>query len=1033
MKKLTKTPFLCRMNSAAKKASPMNRAKSRISTRFIGFTILTERFNARGRRAILWLACILLVGCTDFPNPFGAPSSDDPADMPTAASQAVAPEGPTLTPVLAATQTPTVEIPTPTPTIDPNLPDWTVLVYMAADNSLDAASVFNMNQMEAAELGDNVQVIVQWDRAANKPWSDTRRYIIRPDDDDQTINSEILAEIGELNMGDPSVLADFIQWGLANYPANRTSLVVWDHGVGWSGIAEDDTDQDQLTLDELERGLAAGIRDKEAFKFDMIGFDACLMGQLDVYQSLVPYAHAAAASEELTPAAGWPYTQWLNQLANTPDADGKIAAQLATEAFINYYSTEAPTDFVTMAAIDLEQIDGVTQALGDLTAELEQDMALATSLVAPARAGTEIYAKAYGLNAERFGAIDLNHFAAILENQSPNPQISQLAQNVSQAVDNAVLLNDSGRGLPNAAGISLYFPSTAANLDRSYANETTISSWERFLNRYHATTQERVSPPQVAIFQEDAPTDYTGAPIPQNYGQNNPLWLGFQVSGLGLSGVNLLVGQTAIGADGVEQTKLLEVDPLIPEPQRLVDGTEVFKWQDGQHEDFFIWDTRVTYLKDDSGQGQFVILWATTPDGSGDQRTASGILTDASTGQQSEASLVFNTTVRASIQAWAFTPEGTPYEISAQPGDTFTPYDWLLTADGIEPIPGTPLTLNGNSQLTYDWRPVPDGDYKIGFEALNQAGGKNRELVDISVSQSSASTRSFLDPYTGFQFAYPADWYSPDWRGPVLFTSDQDGNTLFQVTIFDQSEGLSAQDIQAQALSTYSGVDVLYEEELEIAGQPAVETAYGYTDADGIEHTGLFYTFVIGDEGVLIDVDGLRENEAQLIETSRSLVATWQYRPVGAGLFPAKWPVVDLEKIAVPSPDDFEQDDRGLWQRFSANGDNSVFIAFNSGASSDRPAGEWIQALADSASDGTVGYEDTATFRIAINDRVWARRDFSFINKSGQEIWGFIMVSEVSPGENDEQIMVWAEAPASLYNRLDQNVFVVMLTQLESK
>ena len=41
------------------------------------------------------------------------------------------------------------------------------------------------------------------------------------------------------------------------------------------------------------------------------------------------------------------------------------------------------------------------------------------------------------------------------------------------------------------------------------------------------------------------------------------------------------------------------------------------------------------------------------------------------------------------------------------------------------------------------------------------------------------------------------------------------------------------------------------------------------------------------------------------------------------------------------------------------------------------------------------------------------------------------MVSELD--ENGEQIMAWAEAPAASYNRLDQNVFVVMLTQLENR
>ena len=41
------------------------------------------------------------------------------------------------------------------------------------------------------------------------------------------------------------------------------------------------------------------------------------------------------------------------------------------------------------------------------------------------------------------------------------------------------------------------------------------------------------------------------------------------------------------------------------------------------------------------------------------------------------------------------------------------------------------------------------------------------------------------------------------------------------------------------------------------------------------------------------------------------------------------------------------------------------------------------------------------------------------------------MVSELEG--SGEQITAWAEAPAPSYNRLDQNVFVVMLTQLEER
>ncbi len=991
--------------------------------------------SKNGLFSFLLLALIILSSCTDFDFSGLQNSEATPAQLPTLADPADQPAGPTLTPIAPATLTPTITPPTLTPTIDPTLPDWTILIYMAADNSLDAASVFNINQMEAAQLGDNIQVIVQWDRAADKPWSDTRRYKISQDEDTNTVNSEVLAEIGELNMGDPSVLADFLRWGLTNYPANRTALVVWDHGVGWSGIAEDDTDNDQLTLDELERGLAAGIQDKEGFKFDMVGFDACLMGQLDVYQTLAPYAQAAAASEELTPAAGWPYTQWLNQLSENPKSNGKDAARLATESFINYYSTEAPTDFVTMAAIDLDAISNVSEALNRLTDELSTDINLATSIVAPARAGTEIYAKAYGLNAERYGAIDLSHFAKILAAQSSDLQISALAVDVSTAVDSAVILNDSGRGLPHASGISLYFPNSGRNLDRSYANETANPAWERFLSNYHAAARdsERNAPPEISIIQEPSKSGTESQDDGQSisYGQNNPLWLGFQVSGLDISGVDLLVGQTELNDAGEERLKLFEVDPLVPEPQRLVDGSALYEWQDGLHEDFFIWDSRVTWLKDDFSQGQFVILWATTPDGSGNQRTASGILTDQNSGIETEISLVFNTDSRLSIQAWAFTPDGTPYEISARPGDTFTPFNWVLTNDGLEREPGTRLTLNGASQLGYEWRPLPDGDYKVGFEAKGIADKSNRELIDVSLVQTALDRRSFLDPYTGFQFTYPAEWYQPKWRDQLLFTSNQDGTTTFQVTVFDKAAGLTAQQLQAQAFENFGDVDQLYEDSLQIAGLDALETAYGYTDADGGEHTGLFYTFVSGDQGYLIDLDGLRENEAQTIEIGRNLVNTWDFRPVGEGLFPGKWPTINLENIAVPNPADFKQTERRGWQRFYAGWDTNIFIAFRTETATETPIAEQVSKLAGAAAQGVTGFEETTIFRLAIKDRIWSRKDFSYIASSGQEIWGFIMVTEDEI--SGEQIMAWAEAPAASYNKLDQNVFAVMLTELKGR
>ncbi|MEM9776775.1 MAG: hypothetical protein AAF902_19500, partial [Chloroflexota bacterium] len=651
-----------------------------------------------------------------------------------------------------------------------------------------------------------------------------------------------------------------------------------------------------------------------------------------------------------------------------------------------------------------------------------QDMNLAASIIAPARAGTEIYARAYGFDAEQYSAIDLKHFSDILAEQSPDPAIAEQAQFLANSVSDAVILSESGRGLPNASGISLYFPTSKQLTNPSYAIENSLPDWQQFLISYHQTTFDRNVPPRVEIFQE---TNNLTNTLP-TASENLPLWLGFQISGLDLTNVNLLVGQNQD-----ERLKLLEFDPLIPEPSRLANGNAVYEWKDGLHEDFYIWHTRVTWLTDDAGNGQFVILWPLNQDGSGNRRTARGVLVSGQTGEEFEASLVFDTTSRLSVQAWAFTAEGTPYEISAQPGDTFIPYDWFLSDGQLTRELGVPMILNGGAQLVYDWLPVPNGVYQIGFEAKNQAGNKNRTLVEVEVAQADTLNRTYLDPYTGFQFDYPADWYRPTWSNERLFSTDRTGDTALQITIFDESTGLSAEQIRQQALKDFGNVNILYDDQLEIAGQPAVSTAYGYTDSDGNEHTGLFYAFVVEDNGYVIDVDGQRDNEPATIQIVNTIANSWRFRPVGTGLFPGQWPRVNLDQISVPSPTDFEQEESGSWQRFEASWNSQVFIALKSDqVANDRAIDQTIQAMSTSAGTDVNGFSETPTYRIAIRDRVWARRDFSYVDDGGQEIWGFIMVTEQSINGEINHITAWAEAPAATYNSVEQNVFAIMLSEI---
>ena len=184
---------------------------------------------------ILLLMLFLLSAC-EFPRRSDPPPATGQADQPATPTATTA-----AATVTALPSTPTrlaTAVPQPSPTYDPDLADWTVLVYLDADNNLELPGLRDLNEMEAAGRADGVNVLVQIDRAldesdADGDWSETRRYLVTADKDPDQVISEQVASLNEVNMGDPQVLADFLAWGINNYPANHYALILWDHGAGW--------------------------------------------------------------------------------------------------------------------------------------------------------------------------------------------------------------------------------------------------------------------------------------------------------------------------------------------------------------------------------------------------------------------------------------------------------------------------------------------------------------------------------------------------------------------------------------------------------------------------------------------------------------------------------------------------------------------------------------------------------------------------------------------------------------------------------
>lgn len=239
--------------------------------------------------------------------------------------------------------------------------DWTVLVYMAADNNLWQNAVQDINDMESVALPTGLNLIVQSDMPQSSPYPGGQRRRIRQDSSSQ-ITSPLLANLGQINSGDQQTLNNFVRWGFAAYPASRKMLVIWGHGDSWfkgdesKWICPDDDAQAFISVSngDLKRALT------NIPMLDILLFDACSMQSLEVLAEVQHAARRVIASAELVPATGFPYSDMLNAFTATATTD-QVCTSIV-DAYITSYDyggSQNPyqsTYYVTCSAINTAEL-----------------------------------------------------------------------------------------------------------------------------------------------------------------------------------------------------------------------------------------------------------------------------------------------------------------------------------------------------------------------------------------------------------------------------------------------------------------------------------------------------------------------------------------------------------------------------------------------------------------------------------------------------------------------------------------------------
>ncbi|MEW6358544.1 MAG: FG-GAP-like repeat-containing protein [Planctomycetota bacterium] len=371
------------------------------------------------------------------------------------------------------------------------LAEWTILVYLDGDDetqtnpgsppwSCEQLALDKLNEIESVALPADVRVGVIVDRIAghattDPDWTDTRVGVVTHDSGTDTISTQ-LTSWGEMNMGDGTTLEAFINWGVANLPAQNYALFFYDHGGGLQGVCYDETSSDdRLTAVEIAAALTnAGQH------FGVIGFDACLMQMAEMGYELRAHTDVIVGSEEVEVVPGWNWTGLMQAVAANPT----MTAQELGGAVVLAYDARQPT----MSAVDATQFDALAAAILNFSNTV--------TAVADADDWMDIHqARQLTSHFTHRNNYDLGAFMEMITIRSDDSDIVSAAQGVLDLYNGMILRNQS-TAVAGGTGLAVYLPGPSDGILSGY-NDTnfafaddpitpTATGWLKFLTAFEA-------------------------------------------------------------------------------------------------------------------------------------------------------------------------------------------------------------------------------------------------------------------------------------------------------------------------------------------------------------------------------------------------------------------------------------------------------------------------------------------------------------------------------------------------------------------
>jgi hypothetical protein len=249
------------------------------------------------------------------------------------------------------------------------LEGWTLLLYMAGDQSDQRVNTrfgFIAGELADLQLLPHVQIALLRDAPSDSP---PATLLFSGTGKRQVSNPPFTSEV---SMNDPATLTEFVRWGQQQFPNTHYYLAIADHGNAIAGIAWDETSPASnnnptrpvyLRSSEIDDALTQ----PEIQKLDILHLDACSMNTIETVYELRNAADLLIASQYLA----WnifPYHRYVDGLQAQSSAR-QFAQHIAQTYAISIENLDRNFPY-TISVLDLQRAEAAYQAIDDLSREL---------------------------------------------------------------------------------------------------------------------------------------------------------------------------------------------------------------------------------------------------------------------------------------------------------------------------------------------------------------------------------------------------------------------------------------------------------------------------------------------------------------------------------------------------------------------------------------------------------------------------------------------------------------------------------------